>query len=62
MKELEIKKGQIFKAKRSGLQIEVAGKKDSKWLCKILTTKPGVYAGSHRMSEYVLRQQFILLS
>lgn len=56
-----IKKGQIYKAKKSNSQVEIGGKKGGKWLAKVLTDKPGVYNGSHRLAERTLNKQFTLI-
>lgn len=61
MTKHKIQLGQVYRSNNNGLQILVAGKKDAKWLCKVLTEKPNVYNGSHRMSEYVLRKRFTLI-
>lgn len=56
-----IKVNQIWKSKHSSLQIVITGKKGSLWLAKVLTDKPGVYSGSHRMNRYTLWKQYELI-
>ncbi len=55
-----IKRGQIYKS-RNGMHIEIAGKKQSKWLGKVLTAKPGVYNGSHKLAETTIKKHFELI-
>lgn len=61
MKLHSVKKGQIWRSKgREDLQIEICGKTRDKWRTRILTNKPGVYHGSHTMSDYTLYKRFNL--
>lgn len=55
---MTIKVGQIYKHRHSNQQLLVAGKKGDMWNTKVLTGKPGVYNGSHKMSEYWLLKHF----
>lgn len=57
-----IRINQVYKNRVSNMQILIAGKKGGKWKAKVLTEKPGVYAGTHSFAEFTLRHQFILIS
>lgn len=63
MKEIKIKKNQIWKSKQSGQQMLIFQKKENeRWLCKVLTDKPDVYAGSHKMHTRTLLRRFELMT
>lgn len=51
----------IYESKIGGIQIMICGKKKDKYLCKVLTNKPGVYAGTHTMSNYTLKARYRLV-
>lgn len=55
-----IKRNQIWKHSASDFQILVAGKKGRKWNCKVLTERPGVFNGSHTMSQITIWKKFEL--
>lgn len=56
-----IRINQIYKSRLNrDYRIVVTGKKDAKWLCKVLTDRHGVYNGSHRMAERTLDKRFEL--
>lgn len=63
MEKVQIKLNQVWKSKLSSFQIVISGKaKEShKWKTKVLTEKPGVFAGSHTMSEHTLWKKFDLI-
>ena len=61
MEKERVRIGQVYKSIKNNMFIEIAGKKDSKWLAKVLTAKKGVYNGSHRMAEMTLKKHFELL-
>ncbi len=59
MNRFEIKKGMILRSfKNAEYQIEVVRKKDMRWQCRKLTTKTGVYNGTHSMSQITLWKNF----
>lgn len=60
---MKIRLNQVYRSKRHpNICLEVIGKRKScKWLTRILTEKPGVYAGSHSMPEFILKKEFELL-
>lgn len=55
---MRVEKGQIWKQKNSNFYLLIAGKKGSKWNTKVLTDKPGVYNGTHKMSEFILKMRY----
>lgn len=55
-----IKKGQVYKSWQNNSYILIDGKKDAKWLAKVLTDKPGVFNGSHKMAERTLHKHYTL--
>jgi len=59
--EEKVRVGQIYKHVHSDQQIEIMGKAGGKWRAVVLTPKPGVYAGSHKMSEHALAKHFKLI-
>ena len=57
-----IKKNQIYKEnKHENHQIITVRETGGKWLCKVLTNKPGVYNGTHKMSRRTLEKMFELI-
>lgn len=61
MKAHEVKINQVYRSKQSGTQVLIAGKKKDKWLTKVLTEKPGVYNGTHTLSDLVLLKRYELI-
>lgn len=57
-----IKKGQIWKQKTSEMQVIITGVSGGKWRSKVLTDRPGVYAGSHTMSPHTLYLRYELVA
>lgn len=57
----KVRIGQIYRSKVNNVFIEIAGKKDAKWLGKVLTRKAGVYNGSHKLAERTLEKKFELV-
>lgn len=62
MTKIPIKKGQVWKDKKSSMQVEVIAKKGFHWQTRILTKKRNVYAGTHTMTPYTLWTNYDLLS
>jgi len=65
-KHLIVKKGQLYKRMPQNgdppVFLEVIGvKKDNRFLTRILTDRPGVYAGSHSMSKVSLYKYWELV-
>lgn len=54
------RKGQIWINKQNGMRLVVAGTKGGMLKAKILTEKPGVYAGSHTLSPQLLKRRYSL--
>lgn len=58
---MSIKLHQLYKSRVSALIVEVIGKKGGKFKTRILTSKYGVYAGTHTLSEQTIAKQYELL-
>ena len=59
----QIKNNQIYKSNKNLTHfIIISGKKGSKYLCKVLTNKTGVYNGSHSMNRRTIEKMFTLVS
>jgi hypothetical protein len=62
MERVPIKKGQIWLNKRvPNHRLLITGVKGGKFLAKVLTDKPDVYAGSHRMATNTLYSKYSLV-
>jgi hypothetical protein len=58
-----IKKGQIYRKKKGGQQLLIFRKvKSSHWQAKVLTDRPGVYNGTHKMLSQVLIKDWELIA
>lgn len=60
--KMKVKIGQIYKSIHSDMQVVVKGKSNDKWKTAILTNKPGVYNGSHTLSNYTIKHKFELIA
>ena len=55
--------GQVYSNIQDSLQVEIFGKtKNDKWKTRVLTAKPGKYAGTHSLSNKTLAAKFKLIS
>jgi hypothetical protein len=61
MKE-PIKCGQVYRHRKYDEQLLVFRKKGERWKVKVLTKKTGVYAGTHTMLDYILRQKYFRIA
>jgi hypothetical protein len=50
--------GQIYRHRKHGEQLLIFREKGDRWKAKVLTAKPGVYAGTHTMLSFILRQKY----
>lgn len=57
-----VRKGQIYKSVSSKMIVEVFGMSGSKYKTRVLTDKPGVYAGTHTLSRKSIATRFKLIS
>lgn len=52
---IRVRVGQIYRQKRHKVAVEIFGRSGSdKWKARILTEKPGVYAGSHTLANFTI--------
>lgn len=59
---MAIKLHQTYRNKKNNYQIYIDGKKKGdKWLAKVLTSKPGVFNGSHSMAARTIMKDFDLV-
>lgn len=61
MERIPIKIGQIWENKRNKAQFLIVGKKDDKFLTKVLTDKPDFYSATHKMARMTLWNKFRLI-
>lgn len=62
MNKVQIKINQVWRNKRSpDFQVIITGKKNDKFNAKILTSKPGVYNGTHKLARNTLYTKFELI-
>lgn len=60
---IKIRRNQIYQAKkRPDFQVEIMGKRDNKWMARVLTHKTGVYAGTHKLSKWTIEKEYSLIS
>lgn len=63
MTKPSIRKGQIWKSKKTPIQVLVIGKgKNDKFKVNILTDKPGFYAGRHTLARWTLWTKYELIT
>lgn len=59
---MEIRKGQIWQATRSDMQILIHSRVGHhRWKAKKLTNRTGVYNGTHTLSDRTILKEFTLL-
>lgn len=62
MIRIAIKKNQVWRHRTSDFQVMICGKKRvDKWLVKVLTSKPGVFAGTHTFARNTIWSKFTLV-
>ncbi len=61
MLRIQIKIGQIWENNRNKAQFLIVGKKNDKFLTKVLTDKPDFYSATHKMARNTLWSKFKLI-
>lgn len=56
-----IKLNQVWKQRGHEMSVIISGKAGGKWKAKVLTDKPNVFKGTHKLSHYTLWAKYDLI-
>jgi hypothetical protein len=51
---IKVRVGDIYRQKKHKMSVEIFGKAGEKWKARVLTEKPGVYNGSHKLATFTI--------